>query len=403
MGTFKRGGVWWYEFSFQGQRIRESSRSASRTIAKQAEQVRRRELETGINRIERRERMPLFKLAAEEWLATKRNLSRFTGLHYREYVASLSAEFADRLVCDIRVGDIAKLQQKRQAQGLGNRAVNAEIQVLRQILKHFSLWASLQGRVRFLREPKDTGRAVSHADEARLLEAAGQSRSPALLPRLVLAIDTGLRANEIRQLRHRDLNLAWKDGAIERGWLTVSRSKTEGGQGRTIPLTRQTCAALTLWLSRFPAAPPDGFLFPHHRVGFAGDKREPFLYEVDFNRPGAEWKSAWRAACRGAGVHYRWHDLRHTFVSRLAENPAVSEQTIMALAGHVSKSMLARYSHIRSQAKQAAIEALEADRAAVSQTSSNSADFGDASPQNPPQSPADSHEPRFENPEKALN
>jgi hypothetical protein len=34
--------------------------------------------------------------------------------------------------------------------------------------------------------------------------------------------------------------------------------------------------------------------------------------------------------------------LRHTFVSRLAENPAVSEQTIMALAGHVSKSMLAR-------------------------------------------------------------
>jgi hypothetical protein len=39
--------------------------------------------------------------------------------------------------------------------------------------------------------------------------------------------------------------------------------------------------------------------------------------------------------------------LLRAFVSRLAENPAVSEQTIMALAGHVSKSMLARYSHIR--------------------------------------------------------
>jgi hypothetical protein len=32
---------------------------------------------------------------------------------------------------------------------------------------------------------------------------------------------------------------------------------------------------------------------------------------------------------------------------------------IMSLAGHVSKEMLARYSHIRSAAKQAAIQALE--------------------------------------------
>ncbi len=51
--------------------------------------------------------------------------------------------------------------------------------------------------------------------------------------------------------------------------------------------------------------------------------------------------------------------MRHTFISRLAENPSVSEQTLKALAGHVSRQMLERYSHIRSQAKQAAIQALE--------------------------------------------
>lgn len=51
--------------------------------------------------------------------------------------------------------------------------------------------------------------------------------------------------------------------------------------------------------------------------------------------------------------------MRHTFISRLAENPNVSEQTIKALAGHVSRQMFERYSHIRSQAKQAAIQALE--------------------------------------------
>jgi hypothetical protein len=51
--------------------------------------------------------------------------------------------------------------------------------------------------------------------------------------------------------------------------------------------------------------------------------------------------------------------MRHTFISRLAENPNVSEQTVRALAGHVSRQMLERHSHIRSQAKQAAIQALE--------------------------------------------
>ena len=68
---------------------------------------------------------------------------------------------------------------------------------------------------------------------------------------------------------------------------------------------------------------------------------------------------AWKYACRRSGVAYRWHDLRHTFVSRLAENPAVSEETIRALAGHVSKQMLQRYSHIRIHAKEAAIFGLE--------------------------------------------
>jgi integrase len=214
----------------------------------------------------------------------------------------------------------------------------------------------------------------------------------------VLALDTGIRANEMRQLHNRDLTLTWRSGAIQVGWLRVSRSKTEQGTGRTIPLSSRACAILTLWLSRFPSAPPEGFLFPRHAIGFAGDKREPFLYEVDFNRPGSEWKSSWTAAGRAAGAHYRWHDLRHTFVSRLAENPAVSEQTIMALAGHVSKSMLARYSHIRQAAKQVAIEALEAGRQAW-----NVVDSEGDSPQNPPQSPVERSTEHFAISEKALN
>ena len=83
------------------------------------------------------------------------------------------------------------------------------------------------------------------------------------------------------------------------------------------------------------------------------------VYEIELTRSMGSWRKAWLNCCKSAGVRYRWHDLRHTFISRLAENANVSEQTIRSLAGHVSRQMLERYSHIRSQAKQAAIHALE--------------------------------------------
>jgi hypothetical protein len=142
----------------------------------------------------------------------------------------------------------------------------------------------------------------------------------------------------------------------------VSHSKTEGGTGRIVPLTRRACAVLTLWLGRFTGAQSTSHVFPKHQVGFAGHLRRPCLYNIDLTRPMAEWKSAWEAARRAAGVDYRWHDLRHTFISRLAENPRVSEQTITSLAGHVSKRMLERYNHIRARAKRDAISMLESAR-----------------------------------------
>ena len=50
----------------------------------------------------------------------------------------------------------------------------------------------------------------------------------------------------------------------------------------------------------------------------------------------------------------RLRDLRHTFATRLAEN-GVSESTMLALLGHMSRAMLERYSHIRMAAKREAM------------------------------------------------
>jgi integrase len=234
-----------------------------------------------------------------------------------------------------------------------------------------------------LRERADTGRALSLEDEGNLLVAIGQSTSPALLPFFVLSLDAGLRPSETRALRHGDLNLSWRNGVIAEGEIIVGRSKTAAGTGRAIPLTCRATAALTLWLARFPDAKPDSYLFPFHHVGLAGNKRKPHLWGIDLGRPMGtySYKRSYDTAREKARVSYRLYDARHTFITRLAENPKISEETIRQLAGHVSPRMLARYAHIRAQARRDAIATLERPQAP------ESVDFKADSPQNPPQSP----------------
>jgi hypothetical protein len=49
------------------------------------------------------------------------------------------------------------------------------------------------------------------------------------------------------------------------------------------------------------------------------------------------------------------NDLRHTFVSRLADAQTL-DQTVMALAGHMSRKMMERFSHVRNEAKRKAVD-----------------------------------------------
>jgi integrase len=254
---------------------------------------------------------------------------------------------------------LAEYRRKRLEEGLSGRTVNYEVGCLRGILRQFGLWGPISDRVRALPERRNVGRALSPEDESKLITAAGESRSPVLLPLLLLSLDTGMRAGEVRALRLRDLRLTWDKCQVTSGEVIVSKSKTAAGTGRLIPLSKRICASLTLWIGYFASAAPDSFLFPFHQVGIAGDSRAVTVYDADLQRPMGSWRKAWLEASKRAGVRYRWHDLRHSFVTRLAERPDVSEQTIRALAGHVSNQMLQHYSHIRSQAKYAAIRSLE--------------------------------------------
>jgi integrase len=363
---YRRGKVWWYEFQFNGSRIRESTKTTSKTIAKEAERARRRELELGINGLTKPER-PLFRLAANEWFESKSALSPLGIRYYRQYVTKLSRYFSNRLISDISAEDISALQRQRKAEGLSGRQTNAEVGTLRAILRHYGRWAQISGRVTMLSQRSDVGRALGREEEARLLEAIGQSRSPALYPFFVLSLDAGLRPSETRALRRSSFMLNWQDGTIVEGEIIVGQSKTEAGRGRIVPLTKRAGAALTLWLSRFPDAGLETYAFPFHRVAIAGAERKPCIYDVNLDRPmsASSYKTAFETARKKAGLRVRFYDARHTFVTRLAENPVVSEETIRQLAGHVSPRMMARYAHIRAQARRAAIATLESPEAVV--------------------------------------
>jgi integrase len=70
------------------------------------------------------------------------------------------------------------------------------------------------------------------------------------------------------------------------------------------------------------------------------------------------WRAAWRTLTKKAGLPgFRFHDLRHCAITQLAEN-GTSDSTIMAIAGHVSRRLLERYSQVRMEAKRNAMETL---------------------------------------------
>jgi integrase len=171
----------------------------------------------------------------------------------------------------------------------------------------------------------------------------------------LLSIHSGLRNQELRLMRWRQVDM------LERTF-TVGKSKTTGGEGRTVPLSNTAWRCMQEWRGKWPGAKPEHYLFPSEKYGLAGESGYQHGAIVPYNvRPDVpigSWKVAWTNAKLTASVQCRWHDLRHTFVSRIAEGQ-VSDATIMALAGHLSVKMKEKYSHTRAEAKRHAVLMLD--------------------------------------------
>jgi len=363
-GERRKSSVWWYQFRMAGRRIRESTGTDKATLARKAEERRRRELEralVGLPANEPERRIRTVREALRQYAET-------FPLHHRRstvVVVEMRRKPLERLLGDFMTADLteARILQyiaKRKGEGASNRTINMEIMLLSQALG--STWRALWPRVRRLEENRNAGRALSAEEEAKILEAAMHNQSPLIYPYLMVLLWTGLRAGEA-------LGLTWGRVDLEHGEITVGSSKTAAGAGRVVPIAGPLRAVLEFYrgamTARFGPLRDDWYVFPACRTKRAAVPERPAL----------SLKTAWRSVCKAAGVKCRLHDLRHTFCSRMAER-GVPEYVMIDLMGHVGAAMLRRYSHVRAEARRAAIEALEAAALAYGQRNGQSEPSG---------------------------
>lgn len=354
---YRRGGVWWFRIKFAGTTIRQSAKTHSKDLARRVERQRLRELEEGFHRLPRRQAPLTLVAAADQWLQSRSLVwSPKTTRIERTSVEHLRPILGHRLLADITPESISDYQRIRLAEGASSKTINLEVGTVRAVLRRHRLWANLQPDVRMLATTDDHGKALTEAEEQALLKACAESRSLALLPAVVVALNTGMRYREV-------LSLRWTDVDLSARRVVIRHSKTKAGTGRVIPLNDHSLAVLEFLNGRFPDQQPSHYLFASERYGVTGDFASAHAYAADPTKPIKSLKEAWERAKKVAGVICRFHDLRHTAATRMLEggSPLLVVASILGWSPSTAARMAKRYCHIGNVAQMSAVEMLMVD------------------------------------------
>ena len=374
MALFKRNKTWWTDFSVNGRRYRQSLHTQNYDDAKETQRELRRQAEDGLlaARVKGFARLP-FSAAADRYVESRSlDLSQSSLSKERQLLTKLRKFFGSEKIGEISGDQILAFREWRARDRVSPATINMEVGIVRRILKRAKRWHLVAIDLKPLKERHNIGRAMALDEKLRLLRLAGKNPDwQNVRLAAILALNTTMRGCEIKHLRWRDIDFMGKA-------LTIHKSKTDAGE-RVIPLNSVAYNAVIELLDRarkVGAAEPQHFLFTSCENGI-----------ITPDRPQKSWRSSWRkltkaiecpacgklqdptTECRDetckadlsgiasptAGL--RFHDLRHHAITELAESQA-SDQTIMAIAGHVSHRMLTHYSHVRLEAKRSALDAL---------------------------------------------
>jgi integrase len=327
MSLYKRGGVYTSYIWIHNVRHSRSLKTGNKQEAIRREIDFRNELD--IRRHKKSNINPEMRFAE---LATRFIGSSYVKPYHRERIEQLLPYFGDTPLCEITKPLADEFRRfRRSSARITDSTVNHDIGVLRRILFYALdngiLLTNPLSRVRMPSIRRVRQPVLSTEEEPLLIEAA----APHLKLLIIAALDTGMRRGELFSQLGEDIDL-------HRKVLSVSHSKTPGGEQREIPLTARA-------FKLFESLPRKGLVFTF---------REQKLGKL---------RRSWQSAIKKSRIRpLLFKHLRHTFNTRLME-AGVIQDVRMSLMGHSqgrARTTNDIYTHIELPMLRRAIQKLEA-------------------------------------------
>jgi integrase len=157
---------------------------------------------------------------------------------------------------------------------------------------------------------------------------------PVLWVVVLAAATTGLRQSELLGLRWRDVDWAAQRIRVRNTFVRGEHStdgKSDLSTRRSVPMTDRLARELDRWSQRTEYRGDGELVFAHPQTGSPLDR--------------SKVTKRFKAACRAAGVReIKFHDLRHTFATRLAAS-GQPLRTIQEFLGHADSKTTQIYAH----------------------------------------------------------
>jgi integrase len=305
MALKKRGKTWHCDFVVNGQRFRQSletkdwreAQNKEKELIGQAAEGKLTQTSVSLAR------QPFGQAADDYVTARKLELASASQAKERQLLVQLRAYFKDDPLKSITAKRITEYRAWRAEQKVGPATLNAELGILRRIMKRARIWARVADDIRPLREPSSIGRALTEEEKQKLLRTAVMRPEweTAYLA-AILCLNTTARSCELKGLQ-------WSDVDLFANTLTIRKSKTAAGE-RAVPLTDVAASALARLRRRaegFGTVEPSHFVFAAFVPKFTFSGKNVIDYNVtgfDPNRHLNSWRSAWRTLIWSAWLSF---------------------------------------------------------------------------------------------------
>lgn len=358
----RRGkNLYFFHVDEKGKRREESLRTDNPELALQRYQRRMQEIKDGF--IPTEMAAATLGKAVVNWLE-HRTLRVATGTFraeksiVRSLVRELGVNTSMDAVADMK--QICAYQNARLRAGISPKSVNNEIQVLALLLQWANLWHRVQTHYRPLRSRKtDIPDALNPEQCKRLVAQATKAVPFAVVPyAAVLALGTGMRSCEIKGLTLGDLR-----HDASHPYLIVRRATTKTDAGaRRVALGQLGVWAiqkLAMRAEQLGARTSSDHLLPTDRSHHTRPTDPLRGRGYDPKHTQSSWETEWIHFREEVGIlHRRFHDLRHTYITRAAES-GVPIAVTQSQVGHLSRAMTEYYTHVCDRAQFKAARQIE--------------------------------------------